>query len=136
MSKKTKVVSMIVVMFMFCVMSIPVLGAYNEVIYLPEGQKWVSGYSVGRTGCFSYIKISCDSVYPLSGNDNFSRIQARILNSQGVKIMDSDYEVLKEGDGYKNFYIKEGYLNEERVYIEFRGNSSPEAEAVVNYIGL
>lgn len=135
MNKKKKITTVIVAMAMFCMMSISALAATNVVVSLPKDQAWTSKKSVTRTGSYSYIEASCDSVYPTSGSDNFSKIQARVVNSAGTLIMTKDYEVLKEGDGYQELHIKDGYLALDTVYIQFRGNSSSAAEAVVNYRG-
>lgn len=124
-------------MAMFCMMSMSALAATNVVISLPKDQAWTSRRSMTRTGNYSYVQASCDSVYPTDGgSDNFSKIQARIVDSSGTLIMTKDYVVLKEGDGYQDLDIKEGYQALSPVYIQFRGNSSSAAEAVVNYKGL
>lgn len=49
--------------------------------------------------------------------------------------MTSNYVILKEGDGYQNLHIQEGYLASKLVYIKFRGNTDAAAEAIVNYTG-
>lgn len=133
MSRRKRITIIIVAMLMFCMMSMSALAAINVHISLPKDQVWTDSLDVSRTAGFSYVKASCDSVYPTSGSDNFTKIQVRIVNSSGALIMTSNYEVLKEGDGYKMLYIKEGYLANKTVYLQFRGNSSAAAEAVVNY---
>lgn len=105
-------------------------------ISLPKNQVWTGKYSVTRSGNVSYVFASLDSVYPASGTDNYEKIQARIVNGQGTMILrDGSYATLKEGTGYQKLYIKDGYLNEKTVYLQFRGNSNDAAEAVVNYLG-
>lgn len=47
----------------------------------------------------------------------------RLVNSEETLIMTEDYVVLKEGNGYQELYIKDGYLDLETVYIQFRGNT-------------
>lgn len=137
MNKKKKITTVFVAMAMFCMMSISALAATNVVISLPKNQTWTAKVSMDRTGRYSYVQASCDSVYPTDGSsDNFGKIQTRIVNSSGTLIMTKDYAVLNEGDGYKDLSIKEGYLSLDTVYIQFRGNSSAAAEAVVNYRGL
>lgn len=137
MNKKKRIITVIVVMAMFCMMSMSVLAVNNVVISLPKDQVWTPKRVVMRTGNYSYVQASCDSVYPTNGNsDNFSKIQARIVDDKGKWIMTDDYVVLPEGGGFQNLNIKEGYLNYKTVYIEFRGNTNSEAEAVVNYDGL
>ena len=135
MNKKKKITTVIVAMAMFCMMSISALAATNVVVSLPKDQAWTTKKDVTRTGNYSYIEASCDSVYPTSGNDNFSKIQSRVVNSSGTLIMKKDYVVLNEGEGYEELPIKDGYLSLKTVYIQFRGNTSSAAEAVVNYRG-
>lgn len=137
MNKKKRLTTVFVVMAMFCMMSMSVLAATNVVISLPKDQAWTTKRSMTRTGNYSYVQASCDSVYPTDGStDLFSKIQARIINSSGTLIMTKDYVSLKEGDGYQDLNIKEGYLADKTVYIQFRGNTNSAAEAVVNYQGL
>lgn len=135
MNTKQRITTIIVAMAMFCMMSMSALAATDVVISLPKDQAWTESKSVSRSGAYSYVWASLDSVYPTGGSDNFSKIQARVVNFKGVLIMTSSYKVLNEGDGYQELYIKEGYLANKTVYIQFRGNSNEAAEAVVNYTG-
>ena len=104
-------------------------------ISLPKNQVWTGKLSVTRSGNVSYVSASVDSVYPTSGTDNFEKVQARVVNAQGNLIMSENYVVIKEGTSYQKLYIKDGYLNEKTVYLQFRGNTDAAAEAVVNYLG-
>lgn len=49
--------------------------------------------------------------------------------------MKDDFVGIKEGSGYKDLKIEDGYLNLETVYIQFRGNTQEAAEAIVSYNG-
>ena len=133
MNKKRGITTLIVAMAMFCMMSMSAFAAFDKHITLPKDQAWTSSYSITRSGDYSHVWACCDSVYPTAGTDNFTKIQARLVNYSGTLIMDKEYEVLKEGETYKKLTIKEGYLSENPVYIQFRGNSSSAAEAIVNY---
>lgn len=134
MTMKKGIATIVAAMAMFCMMSMSVLADMDVVISLPENQVWTSGASIQRTGNYSYVWAGCDSVYPKSGTDNFSKIQARIVDSSGVLIMSKDYEVLSEESPIDTrLFIKEGYLNNRIVYIQFRGNTNKPAEAIVDY---
>lgn len=136
MNKKKRIITIITVMAMFGMMTMSTLAATDVVIFLPENQVWTSSEPVSRSGAFSHVWVSCDSVYPLSGADNFSRIQTRLVNSSDTLIMEDNFVILQEGSGYRHIDILEGYLDLETVYIQFRGNTDLPAKAVVNYDGL
>lgn len=133
MDKKKGIITIIVAMVMFCVMSMSALAAIDKHIYLPSDQAWTSSYSINRTRDYSYVWARCDSVYPSLGTDTYTKIQARLVNSSGTLIMTEEYKVLKESEGFEELYIKEGYLSASTVYIQFRGNTNAAAEAVVSF---
>ena len=119
-----------------CASFISAFAKSNVVVYLPVNQIWSAASLENRTGNYSYVQVGCDSVYPTSGTDNFTKIQARICrNNSGTLqlLMNKSYIVLTEGAGLSKIYIKEGYLNTTTVHFQFRGNSSSAAEAVVDY---
>ena len=136
MNKKKRITTIIVATAMFCMMAMSALADTKVVVFLPEDQVWTSSMSVPRSGAYSFVWASCDSVYPLTGSDNFSRIQTRLVDSEEMRIMEDGYVVLKEGGGYEKLNIMDEYLDLETVYIQFRGNTYLSAEAVVNYDGL
>ena len=136
MNKKKRIITIITTMAMFCMMTMSTLAATDVVIFLPENQVWTSSEPVSRSGSYSYVWASCDSVYPLNGADNFSRIQTRLVDSSDTLIMIDNFVALQEGSGYQRLEIQEGYLDLETVYIQFRGNIKLPAKAVVNYEGL
>lgn len=130
-------ISATVMIAMLCV-SAMAASVTNKTISLPANQVWTSatGNSVARSGSYNDVGARCNSVYPDSGADFFGKIQCRVLNSYGTKIMDDDYVVLDEGaDGYTYIPIKNGYLSVTTVYFQFRGNTSAAANAVVSYTG-
>lgn len=137
MNKKRRIITIIVALSMFCMMSMSALAdGWNVHIYLPENQEWTSGGSILRSGKYSYVMACCDSVYPTIGTDNYTKIQARLVDSSGERIMLDDCVILKEGSGYKHLYIMEGYQNLGTIYIQFRGNTNAGAEAVVSFYSL
>lgn len=104
---------------------------------LAPNQVWSSKYTVERSCQYSYVFAALKSVYPTSGTDNFTKIQARLVSNSGISITDnnSGYVVLKEGAGDQQIFVKNGYLNVPTVYIQFRGNTDARAIALVEYFG-
>lgn len=51
-------------------------------------------------------------------------------------MMDSEFKTLTEGGTLEKIDIKEGFLREEKVFFQFRGNSAESAKAVVTYMGM
>lgn len=136
MDKKKRIITTIVAMAMFCMMSMSTLAATKVIVSLPENQVWTAGAPISRSGSFSYLWAGCDSVYPTSGKDSFTKIQVRLVSASGESIMKDDIETLTEGETSKLLYIKDGHLALKTVYIQFRGNTSAAAEAVVEYFSL
>lgn len=132
MNKCKKSVTVVVVLAMCCMMCFSVAAA-RATIMLPPNQNWSVGKTDTRTGNYGYVSVGCDSVYPVSGTDNFQYIQARILNESGNLIMDDSYTIIKEGTGLQSIDIKQGYLNTKIVTFQFRGNTSSNAVAEVTY---
>lgn len=56
-------------------------------------------------------------------------------SKENITIMNSSYLVLLEGSALTNIPIKEGYMYLSDVAFQFRGNTSEQANAVVNYYG-
>lgn len=108
----------------------------NKSITIQADQVWSISLSDKRSTNYSHVSAGCDTVYPFSGSDNFSKIQTRVVNSSGTVISTQSYTVLQEGSGMKNISLKEGYLGLSTVYFQFRGNSSSSAKAIVDYDGL
>lgn len=108
----------------------------DQLILLDENQLWSDRYdsSDSRDNNYSYCTAACDSVYPVSGKDNFSKIQARATNMYGSVIIDKPYYVLTEGVGDVTMYYNSS-LNQNwtTVMFQFRGNSSAAAYAAVDY---
>lgn len=51
-------------------------------------------------------------------------------------MMDNESKVLTEGGTLEQISIKEGFLGEDKVFFQFRGNSAESAKAVVTYMGM
>lgn len=132
MNKKKGITTIIVVMAMFCMMSMSALAATTLHISLGSDGRWTIPYPVKRTGNYSCVYIKCDAVYPAYGPDSLTAIQVCLVNSSGTPIMGNQYVTLTEGAGYTSFSLQEGYLGD-TVYLQFRANSSSEAEAYVSY---
>ena len=110
---------------------------FNKHISLASNQVWTARMGVTRSGSHYDVATKCHSVYPVTGEDTFTRIQCKVVDSDGVNIMDSglSYIVLNESAGYSQIIIKNGYLDLTKVYFRYRGNSSAAAEAIVSYLG-
>lgn len=132
---RSKLVTAVTVMAMCAMMAMSVGAASNVVVYLPANQLWSGSYSVSRSGAYGYVSVECNSVYPLSGEDNFTQIQACVVSNSNMLLMDDPFVRLTEGAGMTQIKIKEGYLNYKTVYFKFRGNSSSAANTVVSYTG-
>ncbi len=127
-------ISILVALGMIMITCVPVF-ATSRTIELPKDQVWTAKFSEPRTGKYSQVSAECDSVYPLSGSDNFTRIHCRVVNQSGTVISAQSYYVLTEGMSSTYIPIKEGYLNLSVVYFQFRGNSNSPAYAAVSYYG-
>ena len=127
-------ISILVALGMIMITCMPVF-ATSRTIELPSNQVWTAKFSEPRTGRYSQVAAECDSVYPLSGSDNFTRIQCRVVNQSGTVITGNDYYRLTEGMPSTYITIEEGYLNLSVVYFQFRGNTPSPAYTVVSYYG-
>lgn len=127
-------ISILVALGMIMITCMPVF-ATSRTIELPKDQVWTAKFSEPRTGRYSQVAAECDSVYPLSGSDNFKQIQCRVVNQSGTVISDQSYYVLTEGMSSTYIPIREGYLNLSVVYFQFRGNTTSPAYTVVSYYG-
>ena len=138
---KKMMVSMGIAVPMFLISAVSALAATrasNVVINLPANQIWTGNYASARDYHTDHCVVKLISVYPLSGTDNFSKIQTRELDGDGDNIMLSGekYYVLTEGaEKYTSIMLKENHLNDAEVYFQFCGNSNSAAQAVVNYSG-
>ncbi len=94
----------------------------TKTIDLPKNQKWVS-CSATRTGDYDFCYAKCQSVYSTTSSDNFTRIQARVVNSSGTRIsVDSKYILSEKDAGSAVMNIKRGYLSAKSIKFQFRGN--------------
>ncbi len=66
---KKRIITVIVSVAMFCMMAMTAFADTGVHISLPKDQVWTSGQAVSRTGNYSYVSVSLDSVYPTSGSD-------------------------------------------------------------------
>ncbi len=110
------------------------VSATTKTIDLPKNQKWVS-CSATRTGNYTYCYARCLSVYSTTASDNFTRIQARVVNSSGTRISaSSTYTLSETASSSTTIHLNEGYLSNKSIKFQFRGNE-PEyaARAKVSY---
>lgn len=136
MKKSSKnMLAIIISCVMACMSGMYVKAVSNEEISLKANQVWTEKRGVERSGQFMHVWAGLKTVYPITGKDNFEKIQTRVVNATGTNIMDGDVTsvILTEGTGDQKIILKEGFLNLKRVYFQFRGNSKEAAEAVVNY---
>lgn len=132
---KEKVFSTIAVLGVTAMTCVPVFAGTVNVT-LKANQVWTSKYSVTRSGAVSYVSARCKSVYPASGEDNFEKVQARIVTSSGSLLMDGDYVTLDEKDSSATHIgLMQGMLNTKTVYFQFRGNTDKAASAVIGIDG-
>ena len=130
---KKRATILLAIISMFAI-SIPTMASgYLKTIYLLPNQVWTDRYDhTGvRTGSYSYVDVTCHSVYPESGRDTYSKMQVRLADTYGNDL--SSIYTIKEATGANKVYLLEGYLNITNIYYEFRGNSSSDAYASVTY---
>lgn len=129
-------VSAIVVAVMIVLTLVPSFAASYVTIHLASNQYWTKGYGESHDPNYSLCGAMCHSVSPYSGSDNFHIMQCRVTNTYGdtISVLDS-YSLSEGASSYLKIRIKEGYLNTNTVYFQFRGNSNSQAIAVVSYTG-
>lgn len=136
MKKLKTALAALVVAVMLAVTFVPVFAASYETIHLATNQYWTKAFGATHDTNYSLCGAMCHSVSPISGDDNFHKIQCRVTNTYAVSIGTRDFYRLTEGaTTYTEITIKEGYLNTSNIYFHFRGNSPEQAVAVVSYTG-
>lgn len=136
MKKLKTALAALVVAVMLAVTFVPVFAASYETIHLATNQYWTKALGATHNTNYSLCGAMCHSVSPISGDDNFHKIQCRVTNTYAVSIGTRDFYRLTEGaTTYTEITIKEGYLNTSNIFFQFRGNSSAQATAVVSYTG-
>lgn len=134
--KKLKLIqSMIascVLIFMLAPSVTTVLGSeeLTDTKFLNLGQMCSSCDEVTRTTKYSYVSFKCNSVYPKSGWDTFTKMQARVANQNQIGI--SNMYIFTEGKGYGIIPINEGKLDAEVIRVQVRGNN-PDCSAWANF---
>ena len=109
--------------------------AETQTMFLPHGQIWIDQTTtLNRSLDYSYVYSQCLSVYPISGKDNFEKIQTRVQTEDGTNIGEKSYTVLTEGKSASKIKIKDGKLKTRKVKVAFRGNNPDyKAMTTVNY---
>lgn len=132
-TSKKHLASVICALVLAFTMCVPALAFGYGVVRLGANQAWTSGYEDTRSGDKDYASAECESVYPSSGIDLFSKIQCRIRNDWMNIMSVEEYVVLTEGEGHTTIALKEGYLERLNINFQFRGNSNAAASAAVQY---
>lgn len=131
-----KLITIFVVVVMLAITCVPVFAASYQNVYLPEGQFWTKGYGQAHDPNYMRCGARCHSVSPTSGTDYFTKIQCKVTNTYDEVITTSPtYVLTEEAPIYTSIYIMDGHLAITTVYFHFRGNSYPQADAVVSYTG-
>lgn len=108
----------------------------RETITVSANQVWNVRSAITRTRNYSSVYARCYSVYPTNGGeDNYTRVQVVVKNSDGKNISDivTLYETASTSE---EFRIKEGYLSTKKIKFAFRGNNPKYgARADVSYNG-
>lgn len=106
----------------------------SSVIYLPKNQSLVPIDGGRRTCDYNFVKIKCVSVYPPSGEDNYTKIQIRVKCGN---ISMNSWTPITEGADYTKVYMKDGYGNISKITYQLRGNNAKyDAYTVVTYDSL
>lgn len=133
---KKKIMAVMLVAGLMVMNYVSTFAVVHQEIYIPRDQTWMTApNSVVNDGNYSYVGAGCNAVYPISGADNFTRIQVRVRNINAISITEASvgYVVLNEADEDQRVDLKEGYISNTPIYFQFRGNSSEPAYANVNY---
>lgn len=88
MKRYRKLMACITIVTAICIVSIPTFAATDAYVYLGANQAWSDRYLTQdtRSGNYSSVYAKCHSVYPESGIDTFSKIQARVTDMYGICI--------------------------------------------------
>lgn len=116
-----------------------VFAVTDQIISVSKNMTWTDVDYLYRSGIDPYVTASCSSVYPNSGEDNFTRIQVGLKgtpNSPSGETIINWYGsyTLYEGEGDTKVQILDQYLSYKNIRICFRGNDPDyAAKAVVSY---
>ncbi len=133
MSKRGKVVTCLILAMVMIVSCVPLLvaAARSMIVDLPSNQRWSISYNAG-THQSGYDSASARllSVYPLSGEDNFTQIQCQAVTRDGDQI--SSIYTLTEGASASAIKLYQGMQDPDSC-ISDSGNADYAAQAVVEY---
>ncbi len=137
MKRYAKLKVFIITILVFCIMSIPTFAAMSRTVYLAPNQLWTDRWdsSHSRSGQENSVFAKCDSVYPESGWDTFTKIQVRVADTYSNIISADSYYTLTEGEGYTTIPLNDTGKKVSTVYFQFRGNTNKAANASVTYDG-
>lgn len=134
MKKLSKIITVTVLILVMTVSFAPIVNAATTQIYIKPNQQWSAALPENRDTSYSYVWAKCIEVAPLEGIDLFSRIQCAVFNKADVNITAAEIVRLPEAS-FVSIKLKEGYLGLPTVYFKFRGNSSADALATVEFRG-
>ena len=128
------------VFILIVILAITIIPAFadanNQVIYLQQNQQWTDPFQAYHNINYYRCGARCHSVYPVSGVDQFKKIQCKVTNISGTIITFISHYILdEEATTFTSFILKDGYLGTNDIYFYFRGNAAPSAYAVVSYKG-
>lgn len=127
---KKKIISIIssvilLVMVLSLNSSLTVFAEYgNDRVRVPtDCVMKIAKANLTRTGNYSYVTVTADSVYPTDGStDNFTKCKTKLTENKVVSPYEiSEVYTLVEGTPY-NVKIKEGYLQISPFRLYFSGN--------------
>lgn len=96
-------------------------GFTNRVFNIPQNQQLVYSSSYNRSGNYPYVTARLHSVYPPSGNDNYSKLQ---LGNEHAGVIHG-YIVAEEGHTNDiKLYVRQDMLTVKPVRLVMRGNSA------------
>lgn len=137
MLKKVTISSLVVLMTLIalCGSALAYTNVLNQVIHLNSDFEWSTKHYISRSTKYSYVNARCNSVYPENNSglpDTFGTIRCHLVDANGEDVS-AIYSLNESSPSYSRVYIYEGYLDLSYVYIQFCGNSTFAAEAVVSY---
>lgn len=132
-----KIVCSLLLVLMSLIAAVPAFATTTQqVISLPANQVWAMAGSDNRSMAYSYVYARNHSVYPKVGIDFYSTIRCRVLSANELILNQNGYYSLEETQTtYTHIDLRQGYLEYNKVYFEFCGNTNSAANAVVSYSG-
>lgn len=108
----------------------------NIPVYIPSDYVWTADFdnTDSRSGAYNTVYARCTALSPTSGSGFYSMIKVRVTNGYDFIISDT-HTLNKLYPTQTTIALYEGYYSTDKVGFEFRGNTSNDAYATVNYDG-